>query len=137
MAISEDDKSRARGHLGYLEVQEASTFVLGQPAGVQTQFIIEGAWARLLPQAEKRFRQLLDRLDALEQQIEDNSENLAVDELGDIKVRADEFKEIVRRYIWWRAKLGNMLGVTPNPFDQRFNAWGMGGGGGINVSVRH
>jgi hypothetical protein len=133
MALTDDDKNRARGHLGYLGVAQASTFVLGIPAGVQTQFMVEAAWDRLLPTNYAAFRQLLDRLDGIEQQIEDDTENVAVDQLGDITLRKDEFPQLVRRYLWWQRKLANMLGIVPNPFDQRFNSWN--GGGGVNVRV--
>ena len=43
MSITEDERARGRHHLGYMQVQEASTFVLGVPSGVQTAFMIEGA----------------------------------------------------------------------------------------------
>lgn len=134
MALTEADKSRARHHLGYLAVSTASTFVLGIPAGVQTQFMVEAAWDRLLPSGYERFRKMLDRCDKLEDQIECNSENLAASSVGDIELRPDEFKEIIRRYIWWRAAIANMLGIAPNPFDLRFTNWSSGGGG-INVRI--
>jgi hypothetical protein len=135
MAITEADKVRARHHMGYLQVQEASTFVLGVPAGVQTQFVIEGALNKILPQAEDRFSTLLDNLDATEQQILDDQENLAVDQIAEIKVRADEFEQLVKRYQYWQGTLGNLLGVPPNPFDQRFSSWG--GSKGVNIPVMH
>jgi hypothetical protein len=136
VSLSDDQKSRIRHHLGYLEVQEASTFVLGVPAGVQTQFMIEGAFDKILPSALARVESALGRLDAVEQQIEDNTENVAVDELGDITLRKDEFNQLIIRYQYWQGTLANIFGVAPNPFDQRFTRWG-GGGGGINVSVQH
>jgi hypothetical protein len=133
--LSDDQKSRIRHHLGYLEVQETSTFVLGVPTGVQQQFMIEGAFDKLLPSALPRLENLLDRLDRIEQQIDDDTENLAVDKLGDIELRKDEFNELIVRYQWWQSALGNLFGVMPNPWDQRFTSWT--GGGGINVPVNH
>lgn len=133
--LTEAERGRARHHLGYGEVQSASTFVLGIPAGVQTAFMIEGAFPRLLPQAEARFRKYLDRLDAIEQQIEDNTENLAVNKVCEIELRPDEFDQLVRRYKYWQRAIGNMLQVPPNPFDLRFSSFA--GGGGINAPVHH
>lgn len=135
--ISEDDKVRARMHMGYLNVQSASTFVLGVPAAIQTQFMIEGAWDRILPGAESRFRRILDRLDKIEEQIEDDTENLAADKVDEIELRKDEFDELIKRYKHWQGSLGNMLGVLPNPFDQRpyLGAGWNGGSNGLNVSV--
>lgn len=133
--LSDEMKSKIRHHLGYLEVQETQTFVLGVPAGVQQQFMVEGAFDKILASALPRLETLVCRLDGIEQQIEDNTENLAVEELGDIKVNLDEFKGLLTRYKWWQAGLANLFGIMPNPWDQRFVAWA--GQGGINVSVQH
>lgn len=132
--ITEHDKVRARGHTGYGGVQQSSTFVLGVPAGVQTAFMIEGAWERLLPSMEAEFSKLLDKLDRVECQIEENMEDLAVTKIGDIEINKTEFEQLVQRYQYWQGKLCNLLQVPPNPFDQRWNAWG-GASGSINVSV--
>lgn len=131
--LTEEEKDKTRHHLGYLAVMDSQTFVLGVPAGVQTQFMVEGAFNRILPSAETRFRQLLRRLDGVEEQIERDMENVAVDEIGNIKLRKDEFKELIRRYQWWRNALANLMGIQPNPYDQRFSSWN--GGSGINVPV--
>lgn len=133
MALTEQEKVRARHHLGYLNVQQAATFVLGVPAAIQTQFMIEGAFSRVLPQAEARFRQLLDTLDGVEQQITDNQINLAVEKIDEITINLKEFQHLVKRYEWWRRGLANLMGILPNPFDQRFQGWG--GPDSINVSV--
>lgn|SRR5208282_699297 len=137
MAISEQDKVRARHHLGYLNVGSASTFVLGIPAGVQTQFTIEGAFSKVLPQAEPLFRKHLERLDKIEEQIEEDTENVAVDSVDEIKLRPDELRQLILRYQYWQGALCNLMGITPNPFDQRLwlGSGYNGGGGGVNVSV--
>lgn len=136
--IGEADKDRARHHLGYLGVQEAATFQLGVPAAVQTQFMIERAWEKVLPSAEPRFVSTLDELDKIECQISGNTENVAVESIGEITMRKDEFKQLIIRYKFWRGSLANLLGIIPNPYDQR--EWlGMGwngGGNGVNVRVR-
>jgi hypothetical protein len=135
--ISESDKDRARGHMGYLAVQQASTFVLGVPAAVQTQFVIEGAWSKILPSAEARFRRYLDRLDMIERQIEEDTENVAVDRIDEIELRADELTQLIKRYKHWQGNLSNLLGVPPNPFDARpmLGQGYNGAGSGINVPV--
>ena len=133
MSVPEQERARCRHHLGYIQAQATSTFVLGVPAGVQTQFMIEGAWDRLLPSAYPKFVELLDRMDADEAQIDENTENVAVNEIGEIKLRDDEFQQIITRYQHWQGALGNMLGVVPNPFDQR--PWLAGGGGRSPINV--
>ena len=135
MAITERDKVRGRNHLGYGGVQQSSTFVLGVPAGVQTAFMVEGAWDRILPSMEASFVELLDKLDTVECQIEMNMENLAAKKLGDIELNEREFEQLVQRYQYWQGKLANLLQVPANPFDQRFQ--NAAGAGGVNVAVQH
>jgi len=134
MALTEDEMARARYHTGYGGVNESSTFVLGVPAGVQTQFVIEAAFKRLRASAEPRFRRLLDALDALDEQVIANADTLVASAVGDITLRPDEMPQIVKRYLWFVNSLCNILMVPRNPFDQRFASYS--GGGSINVSVR-
>lgn len=136
--ISEQDRVRARSHMGYLNVRSAATFFLGVPAAVQTQFTIETALNNILPSAEAMFRQTLDRLDTLEVQVDENAANLAASKVGSIEVNLKEFDGIIQRYKYWQGKLGNMLGVTANPYDARpYLGSGYNGGGGVNVPVHH
>jgi hypothetical protein len=130
--LSEEDKVKARHHMGYLNVQEASTFVLGIPAGVQTQFMIENAWGKILPHAENLFRTLLCRLDEIEAQVYGGSDMADVLKTGSIEVNPDRLKELAKYYRLAQQGLANLLGVVPNPFDLR--DW-VRAGGGINVPV--
>lgn len=134
--LTQDEKVRARHHLGYANVSEAATFQMGIPAGIQTQFMIEQAFNLILPQAEEKLRGLLEKLDEIECQIVNDTENVAVEEIGTIKLREDEFKQLIIRYQHWQGALANLLAIRPNPFDQR--GWlgsGYGGGGGMNAPV--
>jgi hypothetical protein len=134
--LSEQDKIRARHHLGYGMVQAAATFQLGVPAAVQTAFMVEGTWNRILPSAEDHFRRLLDRMDKIECLIEDNDDDLAAEKVGEITVNLKMFEMLLERYRHWQGALGNMLQIAPNPFDQRpLLGQGYGGGGGMNVPV--
>ena len=136
LSLTDEEKVRVRRHMGYLNVTAASTFALGVPAAMQTQFIIEGAMNRLLPEAYDEVRRLLSILDGVEQQIVEDQELLAVSKVDEIDIRPDEFKQLIKQYLWWQSSLANMFGVTPNPFDMRFVSWGTGAGG-INVNVQH
>lgn len=130
--LTEEDKNRCRHHLGYLAVQASQTFVLGVPAGVQTQFMVEGAFNRVLPSAEAGFRRLLDKLDRVEERIEESTEDVEVESVGNIKINDKALQRLLARYQYWRAAVANMLGVIPNPYDQRFGSLLAGG---INVPV--
>jgi hypothetical protein len=130
MPLTEDDKVKIRMHLGYLNVAEAYTFVLGTPAGVETQFIIEGAMNRVLESAISQVRRFIQILDTIQEQKVNDLELLAVNKVGEIDVRNDEMKALDEQYDYWCGNLANMLGVYASPFDKR-------NGGGINVSVIH
>lgn len=134
--LADEEKVRARHHMGYVNVGAIQTFILGTPAAIQTQFMIEGAFDKVLPAAEPLFRKILTTLDTIETQMLEDMELLAITKLDTIEVRPDEFKQLTNQYEHWRRALGNIMGVPPNPFDQRFGGLG-GGSGGVNVRVQH
>jgi hypothetical protein len=127
VAITEQEKVRIRHHLGYLNVAASQTFVLGAPAALETQFLIEGAMNRILPEAEGLVREHLAKCDFVEQQVVENQELLAITVVGEIQVRQDEFEALMKRYHYWRNSLANDMGIYPNPFDKRF--------AGVNIPV--
>lgn len=128
--LTDDEKVRIRHHLGYLNVDEASTFVIGMPAGVETQFMIEGAFSRLLAAAIPQVRKLLQYCECTEEQRFGAQPNAAVKKVDGIEMGgAEEQVLLSKNYDQWRASLANMFGVPPNPFDMRY------GGGGLNIRV--
>lgn len=129
--ITEEEKSRARYHLGYLEVEAASTFSLGVPAAVQTTFMVEGAFSKLMPTGAERFRTLLCKLDQIDERLLCGLELDEVTSIGEVSVNDKRQQRTIDLYLHYRAALGNLLGVPPNPFDQRFG--GGVGGNGINI----
>lgn len=134
MPLTDQEKVAIRHHLGFLDVTEAATFVLGAPAAVETQFIIEGAMNRVKEQALPRLRQLLMNLETIEGQMIGDLELMAVNRLDEIEINQKEQRQLLRSYDYWVAALGNLLGCTRNPFDQRLSAPGRGG---VNASVQH
>lgn len=133
--FTDEEKVRIRWHTGYLNVSSVQTFALGLPAGVQTQYLIEGAMDKLMPEALPLFREILGVLDGIIKQMVGDLELLAVDSVGSIKIRADEQPRLRDEYIFHRAGLCNMLGIIPNPFDVRFG--GGSGGPSLNIPVIH
>lgn len=128
--LTDDEKVRIRHHLGYLNVDEVSTFVLGMPAGVETQFMIEGSFSRLLGAAIPQVRKLLQYCECTEEQRFASQPNAVVKKVDGIEMGAAEEQEMLsRNYDHWRAALSNMFGVVPNPFDHRY------AGGGLNLRV--
>lgn len=128
--LTPDEKVRIRHHLGYLNVDEVSTFVIGLPAGVETQFMIEGAFSRLLAEAIPQVRKLLRYCECTEEQRFGSQPNAAVKKVDNIEMGgADEQVMLAKNYDHWRSALANMFGVVPNPFDHRY------AGGGLNIRV--
>lgn len=134
-ALSDALKMKIRLHLGYNNTQAVETFALGVPAGIETTFVIEGAMNRLLPEALPQVTKHIDIMDRVWEQILEDQELLAVSKVDEIDIRPDEFLQLLKQYRFWQASLGNILGCSANPFDQRFSSWG--GGGGLNVAVNH
>ena len=124
------ERSNIRHHMGYINVSEVWTFVLGSPASLETTFVIEGAMNKILDEALPKVRQILTVLDAMEQQNIDDLELLSVSSLGDITVNPKELRMLEGQYDKWVAMLANIMGVPRNPFDKRLEAQG-----GINRSV--
>ncbi len=133
MPLSDQERARIRHHLGYLNVSDAYTFVLGSPAAVETTYIIEGAMNRILEVALPQVRQIVRYLDTIEEQMIGDLELMAVDAIGEIQVNQEEQKQLTRAYDRWVASLANEFGCIRNPFDKRL---GLGGSAGCNVSVR-
>ena len=136
-ALTEQEKVKVRHHCGYLNVQDAQTFVLGTPASVETQFIIEGAMNRVLEAALPELRRHLSILDTIENQMVCGLENVEVTKMSEMNINSTgehrAQRELRRAYNDWVGSLVNIMGVTRNPFDKR-GGYGLGG---VNVSVRH
>lgn len=130
--LTEEEKVRVRHHCGFLNVQEAQTFVLGTPAAVETQFIIEGAMNRVMESAIPLLQKHLAILDSIEEQMVCDHELLAVEEIDTIKVNTQEQEKLTRRYNYWVSSLCNIMGVERNPFDKRLVGVG---NSGSNVRV--
>lgn len=131
MPLTEEEKVQLRHHTGYLNVAEAQTFVLGVPAAVETQFIIEGAMNRVKESALPLVRKLLGYCETVEAQKVCDLELAAVNRLDSIDINQEEQSQLDRQYDYWVNSLCNAIGCARNPFDARkFNA-----SGGINVRV--
>lgn len=132
MPLTPQEKVRIRDVLGFLNVANAETFALGMPAGVETQFLIEGAMNRVPEDALFLVREHLERLVALDGQSDEDNELMAVNAIGDISINQQEQEQIDKRRRYWRGRLCNAMGVQPNPFDQTNGTTGTIG----NVRVR-
>jgi hypothetical protein len=125
-----NEKARIRHHMGYLNVSEVSTFALGIPAAVETQYLIEGAMNKVLPDAEPIVRGIIAKLDLIDAQMVDDTELLSVRKVDEIELNPEEMQLLRKEYRFRQRELGNLLGIEPNPYDQRFRS-------SVNVAVRN
>jgi hypothetical protein len=134
--LSDADKERARYHLGYLQVTAASSFAFGMPALVETQFMFESAIQRVHANAEFRVRSILDKLDEIECRLFRSSEELFAKRAGDLEPNLSQPDDVERELVRWACQLGQMLGVPPYPYSERFKSLLNMGGRAGNVAVR-
>ena len=116
--VSPEEAVRTRHHLGYMQVSAAASMHLGVPAATHTNFSFEEALTKLMPGAHEKFRQLLCRLDDVEQQMFCLDTN-DLESVDGMKFNSQRLAVLVMTYGIARDALANMLGVMPNPFDQR------------------
>jgi hypothetical protein len=120
MAFTDAEKVKIRHHMGYLNVGEVQTFSLGVPAALETQYLIEGAMNRVLEYAEVQVKNIVAKMDIIEEQMTADLELLAVTKVAEIEIDPKEMPKLRREYRYWQRTLGNLLGIPPNPYDQRF-----------------
>ncbi len=131
--LTPTQKVKIRHHLGYLGVSSVATFALGVPAATETQFMIEGAMEKLLPESLPELDRLLGILDGIEQQRLDDLELAAVDQVGEIAINQREQGQLLAQYNEWVEALANLLGSMRNPYDKRLPQ--NRSGGGLNARV--
>ncbi len=135
MSLTNEEKVQVRHIMGYLNVQSAATFNLGIPAAVQTQFMIEGAWDKVLPEAYTLLKILICRANDIETEVYGGIDLASVTKTGSIEVNPERLKELGKYYRLAQQGIANLLGCCPNPFDMR--EWVVGGGGKVgNIPVR-
>ncbi len=127
--LTESLKVKIRHFMGYVNVSQIATFVLGTPASLETQFMIETAMNKVLLSAVPELERILGILDGIEQQSVDDLELLAVNKVGEIDINQGVQRQLVVQYDRWLGALENLLGVPRNPYDKRQS------GGGINARV--
>lgn len=125
MALTPDAIVKCFHHLGYPNVGEISTFAFGVPAAMQTTFMIGGALVRILPNAESMVYDFIAKLDRAECAVDEFLETVSIAKAEDVEYRENAFAKIAQVYKMRQQALANLLGIVPNPFDQR--EWLQGG----------
>lgn len=115
--LTDEEKIRIRAACGYMSVTDAYVMSMGIPSAQQTAYLIEGAMNRVQVAALALLRNYLGKYEAVEEQMFENTEAAVVESIGDIRINPKEFEQLRdQRLVYWRAKICNLLGVVPNPF---------------------
>lgn len=128
-ALSESDRVRTRHHLGYLNIEPGVSISFGFPSAQQPEFLVERAMNNVIDQAVGRIIATLDTLDCIEDKLRSSIEQLAVQQLGELKLRNNNDEQNVcdlleREYVRWAKRLADDLGAPLNVFSERFRATG-------------
>lgn len=132
--LSEEEKERARYHLGYLNTQQAASIQLGIPTPLQTLFLVDKAFNIVIPAAVPRLRRILRVMDDIEDQLIESQVRLSAKRLDGIELRDNEPDMLEKEYVRWGWRLADMLGVPIYPYSERYKRWGGGVKAG-NLSV--
>lgn len=129
MALTNAEKEACRYHLGYAGVTDAGSMTLGVPASRQTNFILEGAMTRLMPESEPRVRELLAELAKIEAELKCARGELHAARAGGVELRSLARGERITdaleaEHDRWAGRLGDVLGVPRYPYSSRDRAGG-------------
>lgn len=128
MPLSEAEKVKIRDHLSYLNTSELSTFVLGLPAGVETQFLIERAMDPFIKEsALPLIRQILCELDDVDAQRSAVRKSITTAAIGGIQLRDPKqaLDALDQEFVRLVGRLANAFGVPTMPFDHRKTMFGI------------
>lgn len=107
-------------HLGYAQVQIASFLSFGVLAVTQTLFIAADALNRIPQSRVAIIRDLLAKLESIEQKIFEAADYLIASKLEQLELREDPTGLLEQEHTRWAHRLADALGVYVNPYSPRF-----------------
>lgn len=132
MALTTDERSRVRHHLGYPNVAPAAAIQYGVVRPMQTLFLVESAMDKILPEAEDRVRQYLSLLDDIECKMAASVDYLVASAVEGVTLRPDAQDAMEREYVRWAQRLSDEIGAPLYALAPRFRTSLFG----VNVPVR-
>ncbi len=135
MAFTAEEKARIKHHLSYPDwVSLAQSIQLGFPAASQPAFLVDDAFGRLTPEAEGSVRTDLCECEDIEVQLRSARGRLKASKVGDVTLNPMETKQLKQELNYWITRLGDDLGVVPDPYSRMiYEAIGNVGGTNSNV----
>lgn len=136
MAFTDREKARIKHFLSYPDwVSLAQSIQLGYPAASQPAFLVDDAFNRLTPDAEESVRVDLCNCEAIECQLTDARSRFKAVRLGELQLNQAEPKMLRHELLWWTTRLGDDLGVVPDPYSQMMYQ-SLNNSGGIGARVQ-
>ena len=135
MAFTDEEKARTRHFLAYPSwVSLAQSIQLGFPAASEPLFLLEDAFGRLTPGGEAAVRIDLCECEDIEVQLRSARGRLKASKVGDVTLNPMELGQLKQELNYWITRLGDDLGVVPDPYSRMIYE-AIANVGGVNSSV--
>lgn len=123
--LSQEELNRVRYHLGYPLVTPSAAITFNLPFSLPASFLHEfGAKHLAGVFAEKAVRDIIQKMDIIDERIFESTERMSVKKVDEIELNPDEEEKLLAAYVNWGYKLANALGGYPNPYSERYAAAG-------------
>lgn len=120
MALTNEEKARAKYHLGYPTVNPIPGLAFGVSVPLQPLFLVISALDKVEEAMEPKIREILGTLDEIECQLAKQAKRLAVTELGGgLKTNLNAPKQLEELYMQFAGRLADILSVPFYPFSER------------------
>ena len=127
MALSREEKSRIRYHLGFPTIGYTTVLALGFPAGGHPAFLLDSAMDSIRPEAEPKCREVLWQCECIEKQMQEARKRLPALTVGGVALRPrEELQDLEEQYTYWTDALVDIFGVNKNPFSKKHQSLGGG-----------
>jgi hypothetical protein len=134
-AFTDSEKSRIKHFLSYPDWRLlAQSIQLGFPSASQPMFLLDLAFDKVSPDARDSVRKDLAECECIEEQMSDARSRFKALKVGEITLNPEESSKLRTEMLWWVTRLGDDLGVVPDPYSQMMYA-GIRDMGGMNGRV--
>jgi hypothetical protein len=133
MALTDEEKARAKYHLGYLGAAPAASITFGMARPIQTLFLVETALSNLLPAFDDKVRQILGVMDGVECRLVEAQDRLAAKRIDNLELRDDEPTQLEAEYRRWGYRLADLLGCPVYAYSTKYRTAGKTTAGNVSV----
>lgn len=135
MAFTAEEQSRIKHFLSYPDwVLLAQSIQLGIPAASQPAFLVDDAFRRLTAGGEAGVRIDLCECEDIEVQLRSARGRLRASKIGNITLNPMELSQLKQELLFWITRLGDDLGVVPDPYSKMMYD-GIGRAGSVSARV--